>query len=139
MLPSALEFSPVPENLDGKVAVEHYLGRSLAEAEQQIVEHPLYYIGDFMWMGPIAFRYYLPAVHAYFVGEQSNGDANSVDSIIGIVEHRLAFEAEFVLQAYPVVVPLLDTLLSRYQAFEISEEILGDLRSKVLLLRRSFD
>ncbi|HAM21732.1 MAG TPA: hypothetical protein DCQ04_05545 [Actinobacteria bacterium] len=136
MLPSAHDICPVAEDLDGRVALENYLGRSLAEAERQISTNPLYYIADFMWMGPVAFRFYLPAAHAYFASVESDGDSSSADSIIGILEQRLTSEREEMLLARTAIVSLLDTLLARYQAFEVAEEIWGDLRPKIANLHR---
>jgi hypothetical protein len=97
-----------------------------------------YYIADFMWMGPVAFRFYLPAAHAYFASEKSNGDASSVDSIIGILAHRIVGECEDILPARSEAMSLLDTLIKRYPAFDVAEEIWGDLRTKAIDLRRRF-
>lgn len=63
-LPTREEIN-VYDSLDERVAVEHFLGRSLEEAEALFRENRLRYFEDLMWMGPIAFRFYVIAAIRY--------------------------------------------------------------------------
>lgn len=49
----------VHDSLDERSACEHFLGKSLLEAETLFRENSLYYQEDLMFMGASAFRFYL--------------------------------------------------------------------------------
>lgn len=53
------------DTLDEKRAVDHFLGKSVEQAEQLFIENSLKYQEDLMWMGPKAFYYYLESVLRY--------------------------------------------------------------------------
>lgn len=59
-LPTAEELNPY-DDLDGRVACRHFLGKSLAEAEALFRENEIYYQEDLMWMGAKAFCFYVQA------------------------------------------------------------------------------
>lgn len=63
-LPSAREINPF-DDLDGIEAEKHFLGKSIDEAERLLAENFSRYQEDLMFMGPVAFRYYLPAAIRY--------------------------------------------------------------------------
>ena len=86
-------------SLDERVAVEHFLGKSAEQAEKLFGENGLLYQEDLMWMGPMAFAFYLQAAANYVCGSQSEGDLSFVDSVIRVIDFRsdepqirLAFE-----------------------------------------------
>ncbi len=70
-------------SLDGRSACEHFLGKSLEEAEGLFRENTLYYQEDLMWMGPTAFRFYVRAAVAYVQSEHATGDSDSISSLGG--------------------------------------------------------
>jgi hypothetical protein len=57
-LPTAREINPIPEDLDGRCAERHFLGKTLDEAEALFRENSLCYQEDLMFMGVSAFRFY---------------------------------------------------------------------------------
>ena len=70
-LPNRQEINP-HDDLDGRVACEHFFGKSLEEAEAMFRASPIYYQSDLMWMGAAAFRFYLPAVVRFVRHETSD-------------------------------------------------------------------
>jgi hypothetical protein len=64
-LPTAREINPVPTDLDGKCAERHFLGKTLQQAEALFREASILYQEDLMFMGPIAFRFYVQAAISY--------------------------------------------------------------------------
>jgi len=59
-LPSASDFN-IHNSLDEIRACEHFLGKTIAEAERLLAEAPHYYDEDFIHMGPKAFDFYMQA------------------------------------------------------------------------------
>src|SRR5688572_183983 len=96
-LPTAREINPIPEDLDGQCAEQHFLAKSLEEAEALFREASIVYQEDLMFMGPIAFRFYVQAAINYIQSESSTGDADIIYCLTGILEHRLENEAEELL------------------------------------------
>jgi len=95
-LPTAQEINP-HRDLDGGEACAHFLGRSLDEAEALFQENSLYYQEDLMWMGPVAFRYYLPAVANYVRGDTATNDSDFVAHFVSTLELRLEHEPQELL------------------------------------------
>jgi hypothetical protein len=127
-LPTAAEIN-IHDSLDERSACEHFLGKSVAEAETLFRDNALYYQEDLMFMGPIAFRYYVPAFINYIRGEgSSRGDSDAINCFHGLVK--------FWIDQYPgEVVPIANEvasaclyILSNYQKFDVSPHY-GDLRS----------
>ena len=59
--PTASDICPNADNLDGPLAVQHFLGKDLEQAENMFAHDLGYniYWEDPSFMGPTAFRYYL--------------------------------------------------------------------------------
>src|SRR6185436_18816876 len=92
-LPTANEINPIPGCLDGQCAEEHFLGKNLEEAEALFREASIIYQEDLMFMGPIAFRFYVHAAINYIRSQAATGDSSIIDCFAGILEFRLEFEA----------------------------------------------
>jgi hypothetical protein len=77
-LPTAKDISPKfgtdYEGNDERCAREHFLGKSLDEAEALFRQNALFYEEDLLWMGAPAFRYYVPAFIRYIRSEHSRCD-----------------------------------------------------------------
>jgi hypothetical protein len=87
-LPSADEIN-VFDSLDERSAVENFLGKSLAQARRLFCDDFLTYSEDLMWMGPEAFRFYVPAAIDYLRSTESDGDSVAASSFCGLIEFRL--------------------------------------------------
>lgn len=87
-LPTAEEIN-VSDTLDGRCAVENFLGKSLEEAESVFRENFRRSQEDLRFMGPKAFCFYLPAAISYLRSAASEGNSDAVRLFCGMVEHRL--------------------------------------------------
>jgi hypothetical protein len=72
MLPELNDIN-VYDSLDERVACEHFLGKTLQDAEMMFRTNWDYYQEDLMWMGPRAFRYYVTAAIRYLQSAASEG------------------------------------------------------------------
>ncbi len=90
-LPTEDEINPVPEDLDGKAAVKHFLGKDLEQAEQMFREAALFYQEDLMFMGPAAFRFYVQAAISYLQSKSATGDSDMINCFASILEFRLEY------------------------------------------------
>lgn len=83
----------VYDSLDEQSAVTHFLGKNLEEAEALFRENSCHYAEDLMWMGPVAFRYYINAAIQYLRSDAAAGDSSMVSGLACALEFRLEYEA----------------------------------------------
>jgi len=126
-LPSQEEIN-VYNSLDGARASRHFYHKTLEEAEALFRENSLYYQEDLMWMGPKAFRFYLPAAISYLQSDAAADDSDFVSALFIIIEFREG-EEDFHL-ALEAINRLIEYVLSDYQKFDVDEDIYGDLFGK---------
>jgi hypothetical protein len=50
------------------------------------------YQGDLIFLGPIAFRFYVPAAFNYLLSEEADYDVDAVNSFCTLIEFRLDHE-----------------------------------------------
>jgi hypothetical protein len=136
-LPTAKDISPRfgtdYEGNDERYAREHFLGKSLDEAEALFRQNALYYEEDLLWMGAPAFRYYVPAFIRYIRSEHSRCDPDAVNCFAGLLEQR----AELADDVAAIADQLADVcryVLDHYDKFEADPSIYGDLRPRYELL-----
>ena len=72
--------------LDERKACKHFLGKTVDEAVRLFEENALFYQEDLMFMGPVAFQYYVPAFVRYI--DSAVGDSDAVNCFVGLLEHR---------------------------------------------------
>jgi hypothetical protein len=110
-LPTTEEIHPF-DTLDERYAVEHFLGKDLGQAEALFREDFMRHKEDLMCMGPIAFRFYVPAALNFLlsVEEADPDDMVSVydylvdfHSFCSLIELRLEFEPAEVAQIAPII------------------------------------
>ena len=99
-LPTESEINPIPDDLDGQVAVRHFLGKSVQDAVALFADNSLIYQEDLMWMGPKAFCFYLPAVLEHF---RQESDPDLVSFIASVLEFRLEHDAKDIEPSYPTI------------------------------------
>jgi hypothetical protein len=136
-IPTAKEIN-VHDSLDERSACEHFLGKSLADAELLFRDNSIYYQEDLMWMGPIAFQYYGEAAIRYIQGEHAELDADIINCFAGLLEFRLECLPN---SLSPIATRLNETchyILEHWKKFDISPAIYGDLKSRYVLLRTKF-
>lgn len=129
-LPTALEINPIPEDLDGRIAQEHFLGKTLEEAEALFRDNSLYYQEDLMFMGLVAFRFYVQAAIRYIRSDQANGDSDIVSAFASILEHRLKYDGTELVPVAPLLAEACGDVLEHYDRFDLIPEIYGDLRPR---------
>jgi hypothetical protein len=137
-LPTAKEINPF-DTLDGRYAESHFLGKTLDEAEALFRQHSTYYEEDLMWMGPVAFCFYLRAALAYLRSPSAQGDFDFVSCVCGTLEFRLQYEGEALRRSFDTMVELCRYVLTAYDRFQIDETIYGDLRVRYRELLEELD
>ena len=137
-LPTAQEINPVPENLDGQIAVRNFLGTSLEEAEALFRESSITYQEDLMFMGAPAFRFYVQAAISYIQSAAATGDSDIISCFGSILEHRLEFEAEELVAVAAQLASVCRYILEHYDRFALTPDIYGDLRPRFQELEQTF-
>jgi hypothetical protein len=126
------------DSLDERHACEIFLGKSLEEAEALFRENALFYHEDLMWMGPVAFRFYVGAAIRYIQSEAAAGDSDAVNSFVGVLEYWSEHEpAELV----PIAAPLAafcGYIVEHHDRFDLTLEIHGDVRARFQVLQQTF-
>lgn len=130
-LPTAREINPVPTDLDGKCAEENFLGKTLEEAEALFREASMTYMEDLMWMGPVAFRFYVQAAIRYIESEAAQGDSYMVVSLATVLESRMEHERENVLGVAAVLASACDYIVEHYDRFDLDPNIYGDVGARL--------
>lgn len=125
----------VYDSLDEQWAVKHFLGKSLEEAEALFRQNFLYYQEALMWMGPVAFAYYVKAAIRYLLGDDSDGDADAANTFHGLIRFRLDLEPESIRPVRPLLHSALIGIISKFDRFGCEPGIYGNLPNayKILL------
>lgn len=137
-LPSAQELNPIAEDLDGQVAAEHFLGKSLDEAVLLFEDNSLYYQEDLLWMGPAAFCFYVHAVIRYLKSDASVGDCDLVNCLHGILTKRLADDLAEITPVLEDLRGIAEYILAYWPKYEVDPEVYGDLCRKYQQLVDAF-
>ena len=128
----------VYDSLDERRACEHFLGKTVEQAEALFRENSLYYQEDLMWMGPVAFCYYVHAAINYIRSEAATGDSAIISCLASLLAFRLEHQSP---QLKPVAQPLAAVcgyILEHYHRFDLTPEIFGSLRGQLDALRQTF-
>jgi hypothetical protein len=136
-LPTRQEICP-HDDLDGRVACEHFLGRSLEEAEALFRESSIYYQSDLMWMGAVAFRYYLPAVVQFVRSEAATDDSDFVAHFASTLAFRLEHEPQELQPVAEQLSELCRYIVEHWSRFESGSEFYDDVRTRNQTLQRTF-
>jgi hypothetical protein len=115
-LPTAKEINPY-DDLDGRVACKNFLGKSLDEVEVMFRENSIYYQEGLMWMGPVAFRFYVPALINYIRSEVATGDSDIINCFGGLLEFRLEHQAAELLPISEQLASVCGYIIQHYSRF----------------------
>lgn len=138
-LPTAKEINPHGKlYLDGRVACKHFLGKNLDEAEALFRENSIYYQGDLMWMGPVAFRYYVMAAIQYIRSAAAAGDSDMINCFAGFLEFRIGQEPEELAPIADRLASACNYIVEQYNRFDLRPEIYGDVRARLVVLGLAF-
>lgn len=132
----------VYDSLDERVACQNFLGKNLDEAEALFRENSLYYQEGLMWMGPVAFRYYLTAIIRYIESDACRGDSMLIFAFVSLLEFKLQYDRE---ELPPVALQLAsacDFILEHYGRYAFSPDDLAllsdeyrDVRGRIVEVR----
>lgn len=121
-LPAATDIN-VYDTLDEQVAVRHFAGKTLAEAEALFQDNALRYQEDLMFMGPVAFRFYVPAYVNYLRSKASSGDPDAVNCFVSLVRHRWEHEPDELKPVRELLVDACRAILAEWDRFGVDETI----------------
>ena len=128
-LPAREEIN-VYDSLDERVACDHFLGKSLEQAEALFRENSLYYQEDLLWMGPVAFRFY---VHSFinYIQTDSAAAESDVSCFASILDHRLEFESGELIAIAMSLATTCRKVLNQFDRYSCQPESYGDLRRRL--------
>ena len=124
-------------SLDEIVARDHFLDKSVEEAEALFRDNSAYYQEDLMWMGPRAFAFYVQSAINYLKSDDSAEDDHFASCIFDVIEFRRQ-EEEFSL-ARDRVTELATYMIDHFDKFAVDNHIYGDLLQKYTSLRDRLD
>jgi hypothetical protein len=101
-------------------------------------EHSLYFQDDLMWMGGVAFRYYLPAAIQFIHSDAATNDADFIAHFASTLEFRLEREPHELQPVAKQLVALCDYVVQHWSRFESGAEAYGDVRARYRVLQESF-
>ncbi len=117
-LPTKEEINPIPEYLDGQMAVEDFLGKSLEEAEAMFRQDLGHCWESLNNLGPVAFRFYVRAAIKYLHDELPKTDPSSVSWFAHVIDLWLDYQRD---ELKPVASPLFhlfEEYLTNYPRFD---------------------
>lgn len=138
MLPTREEIN-VHDDLDGRVACQNFYGKTLEEAEALFREN-LRRDEDLLWMGPIAFRYYVQAAIRFIQSNEGAYQAGFINGFRGTLEWRL--ECQPLEELIPVagqLAAVCSYVVEHWSKFDANEEIYGDLQLRYVALQQTFE
>ena len=136
-LPTREELN-VDDSLDERCACQHFIGKTLEQAEALFCENFLYYQEDLSHMGPLAFRFYVPAAVKYIQSDAALGDSDAINCFIGMLELRWNHERKDLLPMVQQLSSACTFVLENYSRFDVNEEIYGDLCVRYTMIRALF-
>jgi hypothetical protein len=136
-LPTRQEIN-IHDSLDEQAACQHFLGKSLEQAEALFRENFMVYQEDLMFMGAPAFRFYVQAAINYIKSEVANGDSDAINCFAGALEYRMGFQAKELVAVAPQLASACRHILEHYDRFSLDPEIYGDLRPRFRVLEQAF-
>ncbi len=128
-IPTELEINPLPEDLDGQWAVRHFLGKTVEDAELMFRLKLDYNGEDLMHMGPVAFRYYFPAVCRYIQSHLPDGSPQIFSAFLALVNFWLESDPDRLRPVAAQAAELFSEILSRSTGFEEFEELIRNVQT----------
>ncbi len=135
VLPTAEEIN-IHDSLDERHACRMFLGKTVAEAETLFRENALLYSEDLLWMGPIAFQFYLRAFVNYLEGSASAGDSDAINCFVGLIEFRAEQCPETLRTVRAEIGATCRGLAANIDKFDAGQGIYGELAERLNHLAR---
>lgn len=128
----------VYDSLDERSACEHFLGKSLEEAEALFRENSLCYQEDLMFMGATAFRFYVQAAINYIRSEAATDDSAIISCFATLLEYRLEYEEEDLRLVAGLLASICRYIAEHYDNFNMTPQFDSDVRPRFLALQQKF-
>jgi hypothetical protein len=130
LIPTRAEINPF-DCLDGQAAEKTFFGKDLEAAEKLFPQ----YEEDLLYMGPVAFRYYVQAAIRYF--RRADADSSGIIGFCSTLELRLELEPEELIPIADQLANICGYIVQHHDRFKfpISEE---DKPAFISLLREQF-
>ena len=136
-LPIEADFlDPRSQDPDERYALRMFLGKTAEQAEAMFRRDFLGCQEDLTHMGAVAFRFYLRPAIAYLLSGDASGDADAASSFCGLLKLRLAHDPESLLPVAPIVLDAIDKILDRFDRFECTPDIYGDVPARYRAVAR---
>ncbi len=131
-LPTREDISPTSgADLDERAALEHFFGKSQSEASALFFDNPEYFADDLMWMGSKAFAFYFPSLEPYITSEESSGNADIINTLIGTLKSRLDDDPLSIRDCRTSVLRVLVFVRENLGKFQIDPCINGDVAGEL--------
>ncbi len=121
---------------DARVACKHFLGKTLDQAEAMFRDNALYYHEDLMWMGPVAFDFYVEAALRYLESDDTSGTA--LDSFAAVLEFRLEQDQTDFMPVAERLVRLCRRVEADAERLTATPEIAAELTARYRKLLNTF-
>lgn len=128
----------VYHSLDEGGACKRFLGKTLAEAEALFRDNSIYYQEDLLWMGPVAFRFYIHAAINYVHSEHADGDSDLISCLASIFRYRLKNEASELRPIAHLLAGFCSYVIEHWDRFDITSHFHPNLRSDYSALISDF-
>ncbi|HBN79446.1 MAG TPA: hypothetical protein DD473_27225 [Planctomycetaceae bacterium] len=115
-----------------------FLGKTIEQAEVMIRENPNYYEEGFLWMGPVAFRYYIQSAIRFMKSDAATGNSSFIHGFISSLEFRLENDSIELVPVAEQLAAICDYLIQRYERFNLNPRIYGNLCPQMQVLWQSF-
>jgi hypothetical protein len=117
-------------SLDEARASKNFLGKSLDEAEALFRENSLHYQEDLLWMGPVAFRFYIRAAIHHVQSEHATGDSDIINCLAGTLSFWHEHHPAELVPCARVLADFCRTVREQFDRFDADPEIYVGLREK---------
>jgi hypothetical protein len=128
-LPTAEEIN-VFDSLDERSAVKNFLGKDLEQAQSLFGQNFLRYQEDLMWMGPLAFRFYVPAAINYLLSAEADNAADAASSFCNLIEFRWDYEAAEMDSVKSIIRDGILGILKDFDCYGCDGAIYGDVAER---------
>ncbi len=136
-LPTAQEIAD--DSLDGRCAIEHFHGKTLAEAEELFAEGiPLSYTEDLMWMEPVGFRFYIRAAIRYCLSERATGESDLINGLAGTVSFWHEHRPDELIPCARLLGDFCSAVIAQFDRYDADPEIYRGLREQYQQLAQVF-
>ena len=128
----------VYDSLDERSACERFLGKSLDEAETLFRQNTMGPIQDLLWMGPVAFRFYVRAAITYIESEYADGDSDSINSLAGTLSHWQEYDPAELVPCACLLADFCRTVFEQFDRYDADPAIYVGLREQYQHLAELF-